>query len=268
MRKIKLLIVDPQNDFVDPNGNLYVTNAEKSILNLVNFIDKIGHKLDDIDITLDSHHLMHIANPLFWMNSKGEHPTHFTIIHKEEVKNGKWVPVIPSLREWGIKYVKTLEDNGRYELCIWPPHCLIGSPGANIFPDLFKSLMNWEQKHKAVANMTAKGSNIKTEHYSAVKADVEDPEDVMTMLNTKLIERIEDSTMSLFCGWASSHCNKFTITDMVDHFGNNSIKNVHILTDCMDPVKGFEQQAEEFLQDMKSRGANLVTTKELLRSGL
>jgi len=266
--KIKLFIVDPENDFVDPKGSLYVTNAEKSIMNIVNLVDTIGHKLDDIDETLDSHHQMHIANPLFWINSKGEHPGIFTLIHIEDVENGKWRPTIPTLRDWGLHYVKSLRANGRFELCIWPPHCLIGSWGANVYPPLYDALIRWEQKYKAVVNKTAKGSNIKTEHYSALKADVEDPEDTGTMLNKKLVQKLEDSTMLLVAGYASSHCVRFTVEDIADNFGIESIKNMYLLTDCMNPVKGFEKEADEFLANMESRNANLITSTELLKSGI
>lgn len=266
--KIKLAIIDPQNDFIDDGGTLYVNGAEKSVMNIVNLVNTIGHKLDDIDETLDSHHQMHIANPLFWMNSKGEHPSPFTLIHIEDVENGKWYPTIPSLRDWGLHYVKTLKSNGRYELCIWFPHCLIGSWGACVYPPLYDALVEWERKFKAVVNKTAKGSNIKTEHYSALKADVTDPEDSGTMLNTGLIEKLEDSTMLLISGYASSHCVKFTVEDIADNFGVDSIKNMYLLTDCMNPVKGFEKESEEFLENIKNKGANLITSTELLKGGI
>lgn len=58
--KNRLFIVDPENDFVSSKGALSVFNADKQAEILVNFIDKGGEKLDDIDESLDSHHFLHI----------------------------------------------------------------------------------------------------------------------------------------------------------------------------------------------------------------
>lgn len=267
-RKIKLLIVDPQNDFIRPDGSLYVNNAEKSIENLVTFINTVGGKLDDINVTMDCHYLMHIANPLFWMNSRGEQPGYFTIITVDDVEKKKWMPVIPIMRQWALDYVKTLEKNGRYQLCIWPPHCIIGSYGNCIYDSLYKSLCEWENKYKGVVTRVSKGSNVKTEHYSAVQADVVDPEDLGTTLNIKLINYLEDSNMVIGAGWALSHCDRFTYGDIANNFGKDSLKKIYLLTDCMDSVKGYEKQGDDFLQEMKMKGCNLITTTELLKGGI
>ncbi|MFK5969795.1 MAG: hypothetical protein QM487_06705 [Candidatus Marithrix sp.] len=130
MMKVSLLIIDPQNDFCNPNGALFVPGANEDMQRFSTWIQE--SQLDEIYVTLDSHHLFDVAHPIFWQNSKGKNPAQFTIITANMVKNGEWVPTIPALTDRMINYVETLENNDRYPLCIWPPHCLIGSWGYGI----------------------------------------------------------------------------------------------------------------------------------------
>ena len=171
-KRIELLIIDPQVDFCDPKrGALYVPGAEHDMQRLAKMITRLKDKLDDIHVTLDSHHLIHIAHPIFWRDSHGNHPAPFTRISRTDVEDGVWTPAVPGLYRRALEYVCKLEQHGRYELTIWPPHCLIGSPGHTVYPELFAALSEWEARFAFVDYVT-KGSNILTEHYSAVQADV------------------------------------------------------------------------------------------------
>ena len=60
-----LFIIDPQNDFCDPeNGALYVPGAENDMARLSDFIATNGPKLDRIVVSLDSHQRLDISRPL------------------------------------------------------------------------------------------------------------------------------------------------------------------------------------------------------------
>jgi len=128
-KRIELLVIDPQVDFCDPRGALYVPGAEKDMGRLAVMIRRLKSKIDDIHVTLDSHHTIHIAHPIFWKDSRGNHPPVFTNISRADVENGVWTTTVPGLYRRALEYVRKLEQNGRYELTIWNPHCLIGSPG-------------------------------------------------------------------------------------------------------------------------------------------
>ena len=128
-QKITLLIIDPQIDFCDPAGALYVPNAEHDMHRLAEFIRKQKAQIEAIHVTLDSHHLVHIAHPIFWQDSGEKNPTPFTTITADEVEKGRWKTSNPALQIEGLEYVRKLEKNARYSLTIWPPHCLIGSRG-------------------------------------------------------------------------------------------------------------------------------------------
>ena len=264
MKKIELLIIDPQNDFCDPKGALYVNGAENDMTRLAKMIARIGDKLSDIHVTLDSHHLVDIAHPIFLVNSKGEHPNPFTIISNDDIKNGVWRATNPQFQKRVEEYVQALADNGRYPLCVWPPHCLIGSWGYSVFPALFDELLKWEQSF-AMVDYVTKGSNLWTEHYSAVQADVPDPQDPSTQLNMSLIETLARADIILLAGEARSHCLANTVKDIANNFGEENIKKMHLLTDCTSDVTGFEKFGEDFVSEMISRGMNLTTSVDFLK---
>lgn len=264
--KIHLLIIDPQFDFVNKNGALSVPGAQEDMERLAAFIDRAGSKLDDIHVTLDSHHPLHVAHGIFWKDSHGDHPNPFTIITAKDVQDGKWMASMPKFQRWCIEYTESLEKNGKYPLCVWPSHCLIGSNGAKVDETLFKSLLKWQENEFAVVNYVTKGSNIKTEHYSAVKADVTDPKDPSTQINTNLINALMEADLIALAGEAGSHCLASTGRDVAEAFGDDSyVKKLVLLTDATSPVPGFEKLQEDFIKEMVARGMQLSTTDKFLR---
>ncbi len=114
-----LIIIDPQNDFCDPKrGSLYVKGADKDMQALADFINRRGDLLDEIHVTLDSHQTVHVAHPIFWKNSQGEHPAPFATITRAEVEAGRWTTTNPRWMARGLAYVQGLEKNNRYQLMI------------------------------------------------------------------------------------------------------------------------------------------------------
>jgi nicotinamidase-related amidase len=265
MYKVDLLIIDPQKDFCDQTGALFVKGADKDSLNLSKMIDRIGSKLNDIHVTLDTHHNLDIAHPIFWLGKQNQHPNPFTIITYDDVESGIWRTTIPSFQDRAKNYVKQLRDNKRYLLCIWPPHCLIGHPGANIQNDICMSLDNWEHKYKGFVDYVTKGSNLWTEHYSAVLADVPDPDDPSTQLNTKLIQTLQEVDMIAISGQALSHCVANTIRDIANNFGEENIKKFVLLEDTSSNVEGFENLGKDFVTEMVSRGMQISNSVDFLK---
>lgn len=264
MEKLHLVIIDPQRDFCDPAGALAVQGADQDMKRLAALIDRIGPRLFDIHCTLDTHHFFDISHPVFWVDSFGNHPAPFTIITRADVENGAWRTTNPGFQDHGLKYVGKLEANKRYPLCIWPPHCLIGSVGHGVDPRLMDAFLTWEKEQIGMVDFVTKGSNFRTEHYSAVKADVPDPDDPTTMLNMRLIRALEQADMILLAGEASSHCLKFTVEDIADTFDEKHVRKMILITDCCSPVTGFETQAEEFIEQMRKRGMQTAKAAEIL----
>lgn len=264
-QKLHLLIIDPQVDFMDrPGSALAVPGAMNDIQRLANLVERLGSRIDDIHVTLDTHHLIHIANPIMWVNSQGQHPDPFSLITLEDVMKGTWKAYNPGHQSIVENYVEKLASAGRYILCIWPPHCLIGREGHNVEPILANALLDWEQREFGMIDYVTKGSNWKTEHYSAVMADVPDAEDPTTGLNVRLIETLQEADIIALSGQALSHCVANTVTDIADNFGEDNIKKLVLLEDASSSVAGFEFLGEEFLEKLKARGMKTVKCEDFL----
>ena len=265
MQKIQLLLIDPQEDFCNPKGSLYVPGADEDMKRLATMIDRIGDKISQIQVTLDCHYEVDVAHPPFWVNSKGENPAPFTIITSDNVRNGDWKPFMPSLNDRMLKYVETLEDQGKFSLCVWPPHCLIGTPGNNVYAPLAESLQRWQRNRPWNVNYVSKGSNVFTENYSAIEAEIPDANDPSTQLNTNLIKSLISVDTIVIAGEAGSHCVNLTVRDICNKFGDDSyLSKIVLLTDAMSPVKSFENEQDKFIQEMKTRGCRISTTLDFL----
>ncbi len=255
--KLFMLIVDPQRDFCDPEGALAVPGADKDMMRLAQLIRRIGDKITEIYCTLDTHHFFDISHPVFWSSSEGKNPDPFTIITPDDVRKGLWKTSRPDHQSYALKYVSELAENQRYPLCIWPPHCLIGTKGHNIVPALSDALTGWEKQQLAPVDYIMKGSNYKTEHYSAVQADVPVREDSSTLMNYKLLTNLQQSDMMLIAGEALSHCVKFTVEDIAGELGEASVRKMVLLEDCASSVPGFEKQGADFVREMLARGMRI-----------
>lgn len=278
---IQLIIVDPQNDFMGlDDGKPYSQGARQASLavagavgdmeRLADMIELIGHKFDDIHVTLDSHHTMHIAHPDMWVDGNGKQPGPFTIIRADDVNNGIWRARNPAHQKRMAKYVEALESSGKFLHCIWPPHCRIGDWGHNVYAPLFDSLTFWEREHMGVVNYVTKGSSVWTEHFGALMAQVPDPTDPSTQFNAELIKTLQEADMIGVAGEALSHCVKTTVEQIADNIGDEHVKKMVLLTDCMSPVGAapgtpdFPAIGAQFLRDMQARGMTLATSTDFL----
>lgn len=264
MQKVHLLVIDPQYDFCDPSGALSVPGADADTQRVAAMILRLNRRLDDIHCTLDMHHKVDVAHPIFWKDASGKSPDPFTIISADDILNGLWTPREVSLTRRMIEYVKALESDGKYPLCIWPEHCLIGHRGSNVMPELMDAFLRWEEQF-AMVDYVAKGSNIYTEHYSAVQAEVPDPTDPSTQINIGLIRTLMEADIIAIAGEAGSHCLANTVRDIANGLDEDSIKKLVLLTDATSPVPGFEHLQESFINEMTGRGMQLSTTVDFMR---
>lgn len=261
MKKVHLLTIDPQRDFCDPNGALFVGGADKDMERLANFINKNKRVLSQIHVTLDSHQVVHIAHPVFTVDEKGKHLSPFTEIKNDDVKKGRVRAFNPGHQGWLEHYTNKLEENARYPLYVWPVHCIIGSWGASIYPCVEESLRNWADQYRVV-DFVAKGSNPLVEHYSAVMADVEDHNDIHTKLNVRLCQILADADEVLISGEALSHCVANTVRDIANNFGEDNIKKMTLLEDCSSNVTGLDFLGENFVKEMIPRGMKVCKSTD------
>lgn len=263
--KICLFVIDPQVDFCVPGSALVVPGADKDMDRLSAMIRAHGEVIDDIQITMDSHYRLHIAHARCWVNAKGKNPDPFTCISAKDVEQGIWRAYNPGFQQRYYDYVKKLEDNKRYALVIWPEHCIIGSLGQSLYPAFYDAISEWESRFFAVAPRTTKGSNPFTEHYSAVKADVEDATDSKTRLNTRLIDTLKSYDIILGAGEALSHCLANTMRDVFEEFSPEQLKKFVLLEDATSSVGSFEKLGEDFVNEFTAKGMQISTTTKYFK---
>ena len=237
---------------------------------LAGMVKRLSPKLDDIHITLDSHRRVDISHPLWWKDSAGRHPDPFTIITAEDLKLGTWNTTNPGFFTRTKAYLEQLEKSGRYPHVVWPEHCLIGDEGHNIHPELSGAIHEWEEQF-AAADIITKGSNPFTEHFSGVKAEVPDPEDPTTQVNTSFIQTLEEADIILLSGEALSHCLLSTVEDIATEFSDPSyIAKMVLLEDACSVIPDppgttlFSDKVAAFLKDMKAKGMKVSTTEAFL----
>ena len=273
---VHLLVIDPQNDFMDINGAaLPVQGANDDMKRLSTMVDRVGKKLQKIHVTLDSHQLFDIGHPAFWRDSDGNAPDPMTMIPAAAIEDGTWTTRRPEQRAYAINYAKQLEATGKYSVMVWPPHCLIGSWGHNVQSDLAASLNRWATARSMNIGYVTKGTNVLTEHYGALLAEVPVAKDPSTQLNGRFLAMLQEADVIVVAGEASSHCVKATIEQVADNIGEAHLKKFKLLTDCMSPVGAvvdgagntlvdFPAMSDAFLADMQSRGMELTTSVDFL----
>lgn len=279
--KVHLLVIDPQVDFMDsPGSALPVTGANEDMSRLSAMINRIGGKLEDVHVTLDSHRVIDVAHPGMWENQAGKQPAPFTIISADDIKNEIWLPRNHNARPaslggktlgaYMLGYARALEQGGKYPLMIWPEHCLIGTPGHNVQRELAATLQKWERDNFATVNYVTKGTSPFTEHYGGLQAEVPLANDPSTGLNSTLLNVLAQADIVVVAGEALSHCVKETVTQIADNIGEKQIEKFYILTDCTSPVPqppggpDFPAIAKDFLMKMKGRGMKLTTSVDFL----
>jgi nicotinamidase/pyrazinamidase len=268
---VHLLLIDPQNDFCDfPQSALPVLGGDQAMHNVAQMIKAKGHKLEDIHVTLDSHRMIDIAHPAWWMDANGNSPAPMTLISLKDIQDGIWSPRNPAFRDRTLAYAKELEANSSYQICVWPPHCLIGTWGHNVHPEINEALQEWSKKEFAMVDYVTKGSNPWTEHYGALMAEVPDASDPGTSLNTQLLQILSEADIVAVAGLAESHCVLATVKQIAENIGQEHVKKFHILQDCTAPVPAipngpdFPAIAKQFFLDMQQKGMTLTNSVDFL----
>jgi nicotinamidase-related amidase len=253
-----------QNDFCSPNGSLFVPGADQDVIRVSKFVKRIGKKINDIHVTLDSHRTVQVFHPIFWCDASGKHPNPFTVIGVSDVEQGKWMTTNPSWRQRGLEYVKALAEKGRFPLVIWPYHTIIGSVGHSLVPCLSEALTDWEKSRFAMVDYCVKGDFYFSEAYGALESEVPAPEEASTMLNTRLVDMLQQADDLLIMGEALSHCVKNTVEQVAKAFGDVNLDKFVLMTDCCSNVPTFEKLGDDFVKNMVARGMRVSTSVDYL----
>lgn len=252
--KTAILGIDIQNDFTQPNGELFVNGADGDVRRMATFIEEYGSNIDYVALTVDSHQPIHIANQCYWADEEGYPPALFTVVSADDVILGKWKPQFNE--SMALDYLEALESKG--EVCtIWPAHCIIGSKGWAINEVLIKALYSWCIAEKKAYDLFYKGMHQATEHYSIFRAVVEYADAEETKLNTKLLSKLDTFDRILVMGEAADYCVVNSLDDMLKAVPQMAEKII-VLTDCMSWINPENERAKYLFDNAADKGVRFM----------
>lgn len=265
-RRVILLLVDPQIDFIHEDGSLSVPGAVADTRRTIEWIFDHASEVTSIAASLDSHIPTQIFFPTWWVNEAGEHPAPYTAITGEDIDQRRWRPVFE--RDWSLTYVHKLESSAKKALMIWPYHTLIGTPGHTITPALYEAIAYHAAARQSRPTFLHKGSIPQTEHYSILEPEVKVPDHPQGDINTPFLDMLASYDRVYVAGQAKSHCVLETVTSIMRYFKDQpaEIAKWRILTDCMSsvvhPEIDFEALANHTLAQYAEQGLRLVTSAD------
>ncbi len=268
MTKVLLLIIDMQVDFCHEQGTLYVPGALDDIRRLIEFLYRNAERISHITCSLDSHYPFQIFHPAWWADADGRHPAPFTIISAEDVEGGKWLPLFRT--EWSTRYVKSLQQEAKKQLTIWPYHVPIGAVGNALDPELWSAVFWHSIARKSQPTWWTKGSIPQTEHYSILKPEIEVPQEPQGSLSSDFIQTLADYDFLIIAGEAESHCVLETAEDLVEVFRDrpDQLARIILLKDCTSPVVhpevDFHAIAQERFADYEKLGLRFISSTDPL----
>ncbi|MGF7218002.1 nicotinamidase-related amidase [Spirosoma lacussanchae] len=257
------LIIDTQIDFCHPDGALFVPGADRDVERMAGLITNHADQIDHIVVTLDTHHILDIAHPLFWHDAHGQHPAPFTPISAAEVEAGRWTPRFEAAR--ARQYVRDLEADGQFSHFIWPEHCLIGSRGAALHDTLLDALKSWSRQRDRDYVAVPKGLYPLTEHFGIFRAQVPDPAVPETQLNLGLIADLDQFDAVYLMGEARSHCVANSLKQLLDS-APHLVPKLVVVTDCMSDVSGLGHLGEPIYREARARGVQFAESTALFQA--
>lgn len=265
-RRVILLLVDPQVDFVHTDGALSVPGAVDDTRRTIEWILEHSGELTAIAASLDSHLPLQIFYTTWWVNAQGKHPQPYTTINGEDVDQARWQPVFEP--EWSRAYVHKLAEQAKKELMIWPYHTMIGTPGHSVTPALYEAIAYHSAARLTRPQFLHKGMIAKTEHYSLLEPEVKVSEEPQGTLNVEFLNMLADYDLIYVAGQAKSHCVLETISSVMQHFKDQpeQIAKWRLMTDCMSSVAhpdiDFERMANEAFANFAEAGLTLTTSQD------
>jgi nicotinamidase-related amidase len=286
---LHLLLVDEQKDFCLPEGTLYVggrsgRGAVEDTQRLCAFVYRNAASLTRITATMDTHLAFQIFFPAFWVDREGRTPAPHRIVSAEDVRSGALRPH-PAVAAWlaqgdeawlaaeVLHYCESLEREGKYQLYLWPPHCLLGGDGHALVGAIQEARLFHAYLRATQTYTEEKGRHPLSENYSVLRPEVLWHHDGRPLAerNARLVETLLGSGALLVAGQAASHCVRSTVEDLLAEIQERDPRlaaRVYLLEDCMSPVavpdgKGgfavdFTPQAEEALARFAAAGVRRV----------
>ena len=217
-QKSCILLINPQNDFQEGGPYAMPSSARNSGI-IADMIRGNMSEIHDIIVTLNCRHLNHISHSEFWCDLEGNSPRVGTVISWESVSSRDWMPRDKHQLDWCLVYTKALAGKGR-QLVITEKHCIAGGKGVAVERNINEALQvylqiqfigclkithkinvtqAWATQSNRTVTYVMTGQNERTEMFSALEAEVDDPLDRATAFNSDLMAmlRITEKVMEL-----------------------------------------------------------------------
>lgn len=265
-QNIHLVIIDMQVDFCHPDGTLFVPGAMEDIKRTIEFIYNNAERITNITCSIDSHLPHQIFSPGWWVDAAGNHPAPFTLISYDDIKQGRWKPVVAPKKS--TDYVKKLESDAKKTLCIWPYHTMIGNIGNALDPELWSAVFWHSIARKSQPTFLTKGSIPLTEHYSIIQPEVPVPSHPLGGKNKAFLDTLTEADIVLIAGEAESHCVLESVEDIVEDFGHKpeALQKIYFLRDCTSAVQhpdiDFHALALQRFAEFEKDGVNFVDSTD------
>jgi nicotinamidase-related amidase len=297
--KLHLLLIDAQKDFCLPEGSLFVAGrggrgAIEDNERTARFIYRNLPFITEITTTLDTHFAYQIFSPLFWLTKDGHYPAPFRFVSVDDIRSGELRPNprvaalytggnYTWLLEYVTHYCKQLETSGKYQLYLWPYHCLLGSDGHALAPVIHEARLFHSFARGSQTGSEVKGGSPFTENYSVLSPEVLLTQDgrAVGQRNAEFMKKLLDSDAVVIAGQAASHCVKSSIDDLLEQIVAHDPKlasKVFIMTDCMSAVTvpdgsggfiaDFTPQAQHAFDRFANAGMHLVKSTDSIGSWL
>ncbi|MBW4645995.1 MAG: isochorismatase [Goleter apudmare HA4340-LM2] len=289
--RVCLLLIDVQNTFCIPGFELFVggksgLGAVEDNGRLCEFIYRHLGVITKIIPTLDTHTATQIFHPIFWVNSKGEHPTPAaTSITPADIDQGIWQvnPTVANnitnsdyelLQKHAYHYVKQLSQDGKYPLTVWPYHSMLGGIGHALVSSVEEAIFFHCLARQSQTQFEIKGENPLTENYSILRPEVlvDFEQRPLAQKNISLIRQLLEFDVVIIGGQAKSHCVAWTIDDLlteIQQVDATLAQKVFLLEDCTSPVVvpgvvDYTEQADTAFSRFADAGMNIIKSTQII----
>lgn len=257
-----LILIDMQNDFINPDGGLPVNNALNDVRNVVSFIQEHIGEIDYFALTADAHYTGHVGFHWNWTDDNGNEVKPFTVITYEDYKKRKYI--CKSLAKIETDILFEILNKHNMNLTLWTGHCLKGTEGACINKDIMDTIFKFSKKFQIPYQILEKGSDNTFEQYSALSPGLGN--DIFlqdTFEQCSLIKSLKECKKIYIAGEALDFCVKETILDLCREHPY-LIKRMTLLADCSSPVnKDFKIEEDEGYKKFLGLGGSIFDTKDL-----
>jgi nicotinamidase-related amidase len=290
--RVQLLVIDDQADFSFPAGALYVagrsgTGAMDAQRNLAAFVHRRLNVISEITCTMDTHAPYQVFFTSAHVRRDGSHPEPHTVISAAEYRNGDYEPNpamarhlgadIGWLRRQWTHYCESLEATGKYQLHLWPYHCVLGTDGHRLAGIVDEARLFHAFARSAANVPELKGDSPLTERYSIFSAEITKCWDGAPIpgaqKNERLLNALLASDVIVIAGLASSHCVQSSVADLLTEIQARDARlaqKVYILRDCtaavVTPGADFTDAAEQAMRKFEDAGMRVVSSTDDMES--